>query len=154
LRESVSIGDTNMADQQASGGDAVAVHYTGRLDDGQVFDSSQAGEPLSFVLGTGQVIAGFDAGVEGLAVGESQSIRIEPEDAYGERDESMVVAVPKEQAPEDLAVGTRVMLGEHAAVVVDVTPDSVVVDANHPLAGQALTFDLQLVSIDRAERSC
>lgn len=137
-----------MPTQQASSGDSVAVHYTGRLDDGQVFDSSQGGEPLSFVLGTGQVIAGFDAGITGLTVGESRSIRIEPKDAYGERDESMVVAVPKEQAPDGLTAGTPVMLGEHTAVVVDVRPDAVVVDANHPLAGQALTFDLQLVSID------
>lgn len=136
-----------MPDQQASSGDTVAVHYIGRLDDGEVFDSSEGREPVSFVLGAGQVVVGFDAGVTGLSVGESRRIRIEPADAYGEHDESMVITVPKEHAPDGLVAGTRVRLGEHVAVVVDVTSDSVVVDANHPLAGQTLTFDVQLVSI-------
>ena len=136
-----------MPTNPASSGDTVAVHYTGRLDDGQVFDSSEGREPLSFVLGSGQVIPGFDSGVAGLSVGESRSVRIEPADAYGERDESMVIAVPKEQAPDGLTAGTRVMVGEHTATVVDVTTDAVVVDANHPLAGEALNFELELVAI-------
>lgn len=137
-----------MNDRTATHGDNVEVHYTGRLDDGQVFDSSQGREPLTFTLGEGQVIPGFEAAVSGLAVGASRSVRIEADDAYGHRDDDLVLGVPRADAPEGLEAGTRVMLGNHPATVVDVTDDQVVVDANHPLAGQALTFDLELVSIN------
>ena len=131
----------------AAEGNTVEVHYTGRLDSGEVFDSSEGREPISFTIGSNAVIPGFDQGVRGLAVGEGRSVRIESSDAYGERDEAMVLGVPKADAPEGLTPGTRVMLGDHQAVVIDITDDHVVVDANHPLAGQALTFDLELVSI-------
>lgn len=131
----------------AAEGNTVEVHYTGRLDSGEVFDSSEGREPLSFTIGSNAVIPGFDQGVRGLAVGDARSVRIESADAYGERDESMVLGVPRADAPEGLTPGTPVMVGEHPAVVVDVTDEHVVVDANHPLAGEALTFDLELVSI-------
>lgn len=133
--------------RQVTTGDTVQVHYTGTVDSGQTFDSSVGREPLSFTVGTGQVIAGFDAAVDGLAIGESRTVRIEPADAYGEHDPRFVVGVPLEQAPDGLTPGTPVQLGDRPAVVVEVTDEQVVVDANHPLAGEALTFEIELVSI-------
>lgn len=134
-----------MTDRQVSEGDTIVVHYTGRLEDGQVFDSSRQREPLAFTVGEGQLIPGFEQGVTGLSVGESRTIRLEADDAYGERRDDLVLSVPREQAPPDLSVQDRVRLGDQPAVVVDVTDEHVVVDANHPLAGQPLTFDVELV---------
>jgi FKBP-type peptidyl-prolyl cis-trans isomerase 2 len=128
-------------------GDVVAVHYTGTLEDGTLFDSSQGRDPISFEVGSGQVIPGFDAAVRGLAVGQSRTIRIEADDAYGHRDDSLVVAVPAQQAPGGLEVGDVVAVGETRAVVLSVSDESVVIDANHPLAGQPLLFDVELVEI-------
>lgn len=132
----------------ASAGDTVRVHYTGRLDDGSVFDSSDGRDPLSFAVGSGQVIPGFEAAVDGLAVGSSVTVRIDADDAYGQRQDQMVLSVPAEQAPPGLTAGQAVMLGDHPATVLEVGDETVVVDANHPLAGEALTFDIQLVGID------
>lgn len=129
-------------------GDTVRVHYTGRLDDGEVFDSSQGREPLSFAVGSGQVIPGFESAVDGMPVGASRTVRLEPDSAYGPRQEDMVLTVPADQAPEGLSPGDRVLLGDHPALVVLVSEEAVVVDANHPLAGEALTFDIELVGID------
>jgi peptidylprolyl isomerase len=132
----------------ATSGDTVQVHYHGTLDSGEVFDSSREREPLSFTLGTGQVIAGFDGAVEGLAVGESVTVRLEPAEAYGERDDRNVLVVPRAGAPEGLAIGDRVQLGNGApAIVLELTEDEVRVDANHPLAGMALTFEIELVAV-------
>ncbi len=136
-----------MTDRLVNDGDTVRVHYTGRLDSGEVFDSSREREPLSFTLGEGQLISGFEAAVSGLTVGESRSVRVEASDAYGERRDDLVVRVAREQAPDDLAPNDRVRIGDQSAVVTDVTDDHVVVDANHPLAGEALTFDVELVDI-------
>jgi peptidylprolyl isomerase len=132
----------------ATSGDTVRVHYTGRLDSGEVFDSSQGGEPLSFAVGAGQVIAGFESAVDGLALGSSVTVRLDPADAYGPRQDEMVLTLPAEQAPPGLSAGQAVMLGDHPATVVQVSDEAVVVDANHPLAGEALTFDIELVAID------
>ena len=129
-------------------GDKVSVHYTGTLDDGKQFDSSKGREPLSFTVGAGQMIAGFDAGVVGMKVGESKKIHIDAKDAYGERSDEFVVNVPASQAPQGLQVGQKVALGGRPAVVTKITPDTVTVDANHELAGQALNFEIELVSID------
>jgi peptidylprolyl isomerase len=131
----------------ATPGDTVQVHYTGRLDDGEIFDSSQGREPLTFSVGAGQVIPGFDSAVDGLPVGSSVTVRIEVEEAYGPRRDEMVLAVPADQAPQGLTTGDQVMLGDHPAMVVMANDEVVVVDANHPLAGEALTFDIELVSI-------
>ena len=133
--------------RQAAAGDTVSVHYTGTLDNGETFDSSAGRDPLSFTLGQGQVIPGFDQGIEGLAVGERRSLRIEPAEAYGERDPQQVIGVPKDRAPDGLEPGAAVQLGDRPGVVVAVTEEQVVVDANHPLAGEVLTFDVELVAI-------
>ncbi len=138
---------------QASSGDTVRVHYTGRLNDGTVFDSSEGRDPLEFTLGSGQVIPGFDEAVTGMAVGDSSTVTIEPENAYGHRNEEMVQDVARSEIPADieLAVGMQLQAsgpgGEMVVTVVELTDDSVKLDANHPLAGQALTFDLELVQI-------
>ncbi|MPY93566.1 MAG: peptidylprolyl isomerase [Acidimicrobiia bacterium] len=132
----------------ARAGDTVLVHYTGKLDTGQPFDSSVGREPFSFELGAGQVIPGFDEAIQGLEVGASRTVRLDVDDAYGQRREDLVLHVPADQAPGGLNAGDSVLLGgEQRALVVDVTDAEVVVDANHPLAGEALTFDLELVGI-------
>lgn len=131
----------------AQDGDRVAVHYTGTLDDGSQFDSSAGRDPLEFVVGSGQVIVGFDHAVRGLAEGESRSVRMEATDAYGERDDSLVVSVPVTQAPPGLTVGDQVAAGGRPATVVAVDAGTVEIDANHQLAGEALTFAVELVRI-------
>jgi len=138
---------------QASSGDTVRVRYTGRLNDGTVFDSSEGRDPLEFTLGSGQVIPGFDEAVTGMAVGDSSTVTIESENAYGPRDEEMVQDVARSEIPADieLAVGMQLQAsgsgGEMVVTIVELSDDSVKLDANHPLAGQALTFDLELVEI-------
>ena len=139
---------------QAKAGDTVRVHYTGKLDDGTQFDSSEGRDPLKFALGAGEVISGFDRAVEGMAVGENKSVRIDPDDAYGPRDDQLVREVPKNVLPDDmqLAVGMPLQAqdpnGEVLQLVVTaVADDSITVDANHPLAGEALNFDIELVEI-------
>ncbi len=128
-------------------GDTVQVHYRGTLDDGSEFDSSVGRDPLEFTVGSGQVIPGFDSAVVGLTVGEKVEVRLAPEDAYGEHTDERVITVPKEQAPEGLEVGQQVMLGQAPATVVEINDEIVIVDANHPLAGQALTFEIELVGV-------
>lgn len=147
---------------QAKDGNRVKVHYTGRLDDGTVFDSSECGEddcgcghgPLEFTLGAGEVIPGFEAGVRGLSVGESKTIHIPVDEAYGERIEEMVAVVPKSELPPEMnpEVGQQLEVTQQDGqvfnvLVVEVTDESITIDANHPLAGQPLNFDLKLVEI-------
>ncbi len=133
----------------AENGDSVAVHYHGTLDDGSIFDSSRQREPLQFVVGSGQLIAGFDNAVRGLSVGESVTVRLEAADAYGESRTDMIVTVPIDQAPPGLVAGDRVELMNGAiANVTAVTDEGVTIDTNHPLAGQALTFEIELVAIN------
>lgn len=138
----------------AKRGDTVRVHYTGRLDDGTVFDSSREREPLEFTVGAGQVIDGFERAVEGMGVGEARETRIEPDDAYGARRDDLVLDLPKEQVPDDMEIepGMRLELRQPDGQAVPVTvaevgEQSVTLDANHPLAGQVLTFELELVEI-------
>jgi len=139
---------------QAKTGDTVRIHYKGTLQDGTEFDSSRGKEPLEFSLGSGQVISGFDAAVEGMSVGEAKSVTIEPDDAYGPRHEQLVQEVPKSALPDDLEAKVGMQLQSQSPdgrvttlVVADVRENSITVDANHPLAGQALTFDIELVAI-------
>lgn len=131
----------------AQDGDRVEVHYHGTLDDGEVFDSSRERSPLPFVVGSGGVIQGFDDAVRGLAVGESVTVRIPPDEAYGEVDETRIVQFPIDQAPEGLKVGDQVSVSGAPATVTEVTDETVTVDANHALAGKALTFEIELVAI-------
>lgn len=132
----------------ATDGDSVTVHYHGTLDSGEVFDSSRERSPLPFVVGRGDVIDGFDDAVRGLAVGESVTVRLPPAQAYGEVDPSRVIDFPIAQAPPDIKVGDQVSVSGTQATVTAVTADTVTVDVNHPLAGQALTFEIELVSIE------
>ena len=138
-------------------GNRVRVHYTGRLDDGEVFDSSQGGTPLAFTVGSGQVIPGFENGVIGMAVGDTKTVRIPCADAYGEHQNDGVMQVPRGEFPSDMAleIGSRIQgqqqTGEVVSfTIVSVTDDAVTLDANHPLAGKDLTFDLTLVSIENS----
>ncbi len=134
---------------RAENGDSVAVHYVGTLDDGSQFDSSREREPLVFEVGTDQVIAGFDAAINGMAVGETATVRIPPADAYGETDPELVFSVPIEEAPEDVAVGDEVLIGGVTTGAVTAVGDTeVTIDTNHRFAGQALTFEIELMSIN------
>lgn len=137
-------------DRVAGAGDAVSVHYVGTLDDGEQFDSSRdRGEPLSFVVDSGQVIPGFDAAVTGMMVGDVVTVRIEPADAYGEWTEERVVTVDRSQVPDDTAVGAELFSPQgQRFVVLEMTDTEVTLDGNHPLAGEALTFEIELVSFD------
>lgn len=138
---------------QAKSGDTVRVHYTGRLEDGSVFDSSRGREPLEFVLGAHQVIPGFEEAVDGLSPGEERSVNIPVDRAYGPRREEMMLSVPRDQFPDEIRpeVGQQLQMSQDGQVAVvtvtGVTEAEVTLDANHPLAGKALTFDVQLVEI-------
>ena len=139
--------------KQAKQGDTVRVHYTGTLTNGMPFDSSQGRDPLEFTLGEGGVIAGFDEAVTGMTVGQVKTVTIPAHEAYGARRDEMVLTVPRAQVPPNVAleVGQELRLGrgEQAVDVTvrEVTPEHVVLDANHPLAGEDLTFELELVEI-------
>ena len=130
-------------------GDNVSVHYTGTLDDGSVFDSSIGGATLDFTAGAGQMIAGFDAAVMGMAVGESKTFRLSPAEAYGERSDDLIVEVGLDVVPEGTAAGQELVDGVgNRVVVVEVRDDVVVLDQNHPLAGEFLTFEIELIAIN------
>lgn len=138
----------------AKSGDTVRIHYTGKLEDGTPFDSSEGRDPLEFALGGGQVIPGFDNAVEGMAVGEKKSVTVPPEEAYGPRHDQLIQDVPKSQLPDDLtpAVGMQLQTQSETGDVVRlavtaVDDESITVDGNHPLAGKALNFDIELVEI-------
>ena len=135
---------------RAQDGDLVRVHYTGMLEDGEVFDSSVGGEPLEFVIGGGGVISGFDVAVRGLAVGETRTQRIEPADGYGELNPELIIEVPIDQLPEGVVVGDELTSGTGQTVVVlalDEATGLAELDANHFLAGKVLIFDVELVEI-------
>lgn len=133
-------------------GDNVKVHYTGKLADGTVFDSSDGGEPLEFAVGSGQVIQGFEEGVVGMKVGESKVVEIPVEKAYGQRNEELVIQAPIEQVPPDLnpELGMRLEMGGAngeilRVVVTEITETHITLDANPPLAGKDLIFEIELV---------
>jgi FKBP-type peptidyl-prolyl cis-trans isomerase 2 len=145
--------------QQVKAGDTVKVHYHGRLTDGTTFDSSEGREPLEFKVGSGQVIKGFDSGVTGMQVGEKKTIEIPVTEAYGPKDENMVVQFPKANFPEDLnpEVGMQLNMTNGSGqvipvVITEVAEDNVVLDANHPLAGEDLIFDIEVVEISGGSR--
>jgi peptidylprolyl isomerase len=139
---------------QAKEGDTVRVHYTGRLDDGAEFDSSRGRDPLEFTIGEEEVISGFEQAVVGMNAGDEKTTTIAADDAYGPRDEKKVMVVDRDELPEDMPVKVNDRLrvrqpdGETFVVTVtDVSDATVTLDANHPLAGRDLTFDIQLVEI-------
>ena len=145
--------------EQAKKGDTAQVHYTGRLEDGQVFDSSDGGEPLEFEVGAGQVIPGFDQGVRGMSVNEKKKIEIEADDAYGQRIEALVQQIARDglNLENDPEVGMQLGLqlpdgNEIPVTITEVTKDSITLDANHPLAGRKLIFDVELVSLKKGEK--
>jgi len=140
--------------QQVKSGDKVKVHYHGKLTDGTTFDSSEGREPLEFEVGSGSVIAGFDTGVTGMEVGQKKTINIPVDQAYGQKQEDLYMEFPIDRFPEDMKpeVGMQLNMSNGAGqnfpvIIKEVREDTVVLDANHPLAGEDLTFDLELVEI-------
>lgn len=139
---------------EAKLGDKVKVHYKGSLEDGSIFDSSEGQDPLEFEIGSGQVIVGFDEAVNGMTVGEKKKVLIPIAKAYGEFSADLVMTVPQEQVPADLnpEIGMRLEVGGPdgeimLVTVVETNDDHIILDANPPLAGKDLNFDLELVSI-------
>ena len=139
------------ADAKIQGGDIVEVHYVGTLDDGSQFDSSRdRGAPFSFTVGISQVIPGFDAAIIGLMVGETVTARMVPADAYGERSDDNIVELPYDPTQGEVVAGDQVTLNNgQRAMVLEVLDTTVKLDANHELAGQALTFEIEILSITR-----
>jgi len=139
---------------QAKSGDTVKVHYTGTLDDGTQFDSSQGRDPLEFTLGAGSVIPGFDTGVTGMSVGETKTIQIPSDQAYGPRQDQLTQEVPRSAIPADMELEQGMVLQARNPdgntlnfTVLEFNDETVKVDGNHPLAGKDLTFALELVAI-------
>lgn len=124
------------------------VEYRGTLDDGTEFDSSEGREPLEFTVGSGQTIEGFDAAVNGMVVGETKTVTLEPDNAYGPYREDLVIEVPLENMPEGVTEGQQLMAPTGQTVtVVSIGETTATIDANHPLAGETLTFEIELVEI-------
>ena len=141
--------DAPVEGRAASEGDRVAVHYTGTLDSGEEFDSSRGREPLSFVVGAGQMITGFDAAVRGMTVGDSRTVRLGPAEAYGERSDDLIIELPIGQLPAGIGEGDSVQFTNGGqGVILEVTGQAFLVDVNPRLAGQALTFEIEMVSIE------
>lgn len=140
--------------KKITNGNTVKVNYTGKLEDGTIFDSSltPGREPIVAILGEGKLIKGFEDGLIEMSEGERKTIEIEPENAYGQYNENMVAEIPKNQVPENTKVGDSLQgngpQGPIMVRIVEVNEDTVVIDANHPLAGKKLIFDLEVVSID------
>lgn len=138
---------------QAQNGNQVKIHYTGRLDNGQVFDSSQGRDPLEFTMGRGELIPGFEAAVQGMQAGDKKTVTIPAEEAYGQRQENLLFAVDRSEMPEHIQpeVGQQLQVkqdGQTAVVTIsELTDSTITLDANHPLAGENLTFDLEVMEI-------
>jgi FKBP-type peptidyl-prolyl cis-trans isomerase 2 len=144
----------NLPMTQVKVGDTVRIHYTGTLDDGSTFDSSEGRDPLQFEVGSGQIISGLDKELPGMAVGDKKTVNIPAAEAYGEANPQMQQAIPRAQIPADilLEIGIRLQMqtpeGQVIPVMVAaVDEETVTLDANHPLAGKELTFDFEVVSI-------
>ena len=135
-------------------GSTVSVHYKGTLKSGEVFDSSEGRQPLEFTVGSGQVINGFDKAVLDMNPGETKTVDIKVDDAYGERSSEALISIPRTEFPDDITpeVGQELQMSDDQGhvfpvVIAEVADDHVVLDANHPLAGQDLTFEITLVSV-------
>ncbi len=136
-------------------GDTIKIHYKGRLDDGTVFDSSEGRAPLEFTVGGGMVIPGFDAGVKDMTIGDKKTIHIPAAEAYGEKQDNLVMEFPKDQFPPDMKPEPGMQLNMSSntgqvmpVIITEVKDDTVMLDANHQLAGKDLIFDLELMEIN------
>lgn len=141
---------------QAKQGDKVTIHYTGKLSDGSIFDSTVGNDPLVFQLGGGELIDGLEEGVTGMVTGEKKILTISPEKAYGERTDELVIEVPLENFPVDLdfQVGDELEVTDKDGEVVPVrvcglTEETITLDGNFPLAGETLTFDIELIKVEQ-----
>ncbi len=139
---------------QAKNGDTVKVHYTGKLENGTVFDTSKDRQPLEFTIGSGGIIPGFEKGIIGMEIGDTKTITVPPEAAYGPRRKDLVVDMKKTDLPEDItpAIGKRLRMRQKDGnpikiTITDMDEDTVTLDANHPLAGNRLVFEVELVEI-------
>jgi FKBP-type peptidyl-prolyl cis-trans isomerase 2 len=139
---------------QAKQGDTVKVHYTGKLDNGMIFDSSEKREPLEFKIGDGKLIPGFEKAIIGMKVDETKTIKLMAEEAYGKHKSELVAKAPKKDIPKNInpQIGQQLQINQPngqmiIVTVIGITDDEVTLDANHPLAGKDLTFDLRLVEI-------
>lgn len=142
---------------QVKNGDTVHIHYTGTLKDGTTFDSSEGRDPLAFEVGSGQVIPGLDVAIPGMSVGDKKTVAVPCDQAYGPVNPNMRQAVPRADIPAEIPteVGTRLQMQTQTGqtvpvVVVEADENAITLDANHPLAGQDLTFDIELVDIKPA----
>ncbi len=140
--------------RMATDGDIVSVHYTGTLEDGTEFDSSRGKSPLTFTIGGGQMITGFENAVRGMKVGEIKTVTLPPEEAYGQHRQDLVIVLGRDQFPETvtIVIGAQVQMKSNTgqqfiATIVEIGPGTVTIDANHELAGKTLTFEIELVSI-------
>jgi peptidylprolyl isomerase len=136
-------------------GNKVKVHYTGKFEDGEIFDTSVGRDPLEFLAGMGQVVPGFDAAVMGMSVGEKRSIALAPQEAYGMPRPELIAKVEKSQFPEDIeleiGMGFEVPAeedGKIAVVVTKIEEDMITLDGNYPLAGKTLHFDIEVVEFE------
>ena len=136
-------------------GSRVKVHYTGKLEDGTMFDSSVGGEPLEFTIGKGQVIKGLEDAIIGMSIGDNKNITINPENGYGSRRDELILEIDRDKMPEniELQVGNRLSAKNDDntrinMVIVEVTENIVTLDANHPLADKILIFDIELIDVD------
>jgi peptidylprolyl isomerase len=139
---------------QAASGQTVRIHYNAKLENGTLLDTSNQRDPMEFELGSGQVITGLDNAVQGMTVGESKTVTIQADEAYGLRNEQLIISVPNSELPEDLLPSVGMELHSRSPdgqitklIVTEVTEDSITVDANHPLAGQILEFDIELIEV-------
>lgn len=139
---------------QARSGSTVSIHYSGTLPDGTPFDSSAGGAPLVFEMGAGQIIPGLEAAIQGMTVGARKTVTVAAEQAYGPRQDDAVQTVPRDMIPDDIpvAIGTALHVQTPSGALVPVTvtalgPETVTLDANHPLAGQDLTFAVEVVAV-------
>jgi FKBP-type peptidyl-prolyl cis-trans isomerase 2 len=141
---------------QAKYGDSVQIHYTGKLDDEFVFDTSLEREPLAFKIGDGFVLEGFEQAVIGMSPGETKTFKLSAEQAYGSYHNEMVMKVPKAQFPSNITpeIGQQIQINDKdrpepmVVVITDISDEHITLDANHPLAGKDLTFEIKLIAID------
>lgn len=155
LMAAAVMGCTSTSATGAAEGDTVTVNYTGSLDDGTVFDSSVGGDPLTFVIGDGTMIVGFDKAVRGMEVGETKTVTIHPDEAYGERQEDLVITLAPDKLAEGIAVGDVISLynmnteEKRDFTVLAISDTEVTLDGNDELAGEDLTFEIEMVAIEK-----